>query len=568
MNTSVSNPDSSAPSAPGVVVGCGWVELGVVVVGCGDRQRGCGALQRASRRRVPGFTPSVANRIAQPTGTSYNDTVLAAGTYYYRVAAEDAAGNVGPASNEASATVGDTQAPSAPGTLSAVGSVGKATLSWAAATDNVGVVRYNVHRGTQRRLHPQRRQPDRAAEHARLRRHDRARQLLLQGHRRRRGRQHRRRLERGERDRARRHDRAERTRPGLQRTGRPAAPSTSAGPAPPTTSPSLRYNVHRGTSAASPPAPATGSRNRPGTSYADSGLATGSYFYKVTAEDAAGNISAASNEATATVADATPPSIPGTLTATAAGSTINLSWGAATDNVGVSRYNLHRGTTQRLHPQHRQPDRATDRAQLRRHQPRPRHLLLQAHRRRRRRQHRPRQQHRHRHRRRHHPTQHPHPHRQRRRRPNQPQLDRRHRQRRRHPLQPPPLHQQRLHPQHRQPNRATHHHQLHRHRPQRRHLLLQAHRRRRRRQHQRPLKPSHRHRHRTPRHRPRRRLRTRHRHRHHASPTNPAPATTAPSPTPPGPAPATANTATPSPSTAPTPPPPSPTPTASTSPPA
>ena len=56
------------------------------------------------------------------------------------------------------------------------------------------------------------------------------------------------------------------------------------------------------------------------------------------------------NEASATVADATPPSIPGTLTATASGSTINLGWGAATDNVAVSRYNLHRGTTSGFTP--------------------------------------------------------------------------------------------------------------------------------------------------------------------------------------------------------------------------
>ena len=45
-------------------------------------------------------------------------------------------------------TGGDTTAPSVPGSLGAVGSVGRATLSWSASTDNVGVVRYNVHRGT------------------------------------------------------------------------------------------------------------------------------------------------------------------------------------------------------------------------------------------------------------------------------------------------------------------------------------------------------------------------------------------------------------------------------------
>ncbi len=51
------------------------------------------------RSTTAGFTPSTANRIAQPTGTTYPDAPLATGTYYYRVTAEDAAGNVGPASS-------------------------------------------------------------------------------------------------------------------------------------------------------------------------------------------------------------------------------------------------------------------------------------------------------------------------------------------------------------------------------------------------------------------------------------------------------------------------------------
>ena len=57
------------------------------------------------RSTTSGFTPSVGNRIAQPAGLSYTDTGLAAGTYYYKVQAEDAAGNLSGASNEASATV-------------------------------------------------------------------------------------------------------------------------------------------------------------------------------------------------------------------------------------------------------------------------------------------------------------------------------------------------------------------------------------------------------------------------------------------------------------------------------
>ena len=46
------------------------------------------------RSTTTGFTPSAANRIAQPTGTNYTDIGLSPGTYYYRVIAEDAASNL------------------------------------------------------------------------------------------------------------------------------------------------------------------------------------------------------------------------------------------------------------------------------------------------------------------------------------------------------------------------------------------------------------------------------------------------------------------------------------------
>ena len=92
------------------------------------------------RSTVAGFVPGVSNRIGQPTGTSYTDTV-AAGTYFYRVTAEDAAGNVGAASNEASATVtSDTAAPSVSVTAPAGGATVSGTVTvQASASDNVGV---------------------------------------------------------------------------------------------------------------------------------------------------------------------------------------------------------------------------------------------------------------------------------------------------------------------------------------------------------------------------------------------------------------------------------------------
>ena len=49
---------------------------------------------RVHRSTTANFTPSAANRVATvATGTTYTDTGLAAGTYYYKVVAADAAGN-------------------------------------------------------------------------------------------------------------------------------------------------------------------------------------------------------------------------------------------------------------------------------------------------------------------------------------------------------------------------------------------------------------------------------------------------------------------------------------------
>ena len=61
--------------------------------------------------------------------------------------------------------------------------------------------------------------------------------------------------------------------------------------------------------------------------------------------DAASNLSGAATitEATAVCADTTAPTTPGTLSATAAGAgEVDLSWGAATDNVGVTGYQVWR----------------------------------------------------------------------------------------------------------------------------------------------------------------------------------------------------------------------------------
>ena len=231
------------------------------------------------RGRPPASRPTPRTGSRSRPGTSYADTGLATGTYYYKVTAEDAAGNISAASNEAAATVADATPPTAPGALAAGVAGSTVDLSWTAATDNVGVVRYNVHRGTTSGLHAQPGEPDRAADRARA-----------------------------------------------------------------------------------TPTPAS----RPGT-----------YFYKVTAEDAAGNVSPVSNTASATVADTTAPSAPASLTATGGAGQASLTWTAATDNVGVTRYNVHRSTTTGFTPSAGKPIAQPTGTELHRHGPRRRHLLLQ-----------------------------------------------------------------------------------------------------------------------------------------------------------------------------------------------
>ena len=86
------------------------------------------------------------------------------------------------------------------------------------------------------------------------------------------------------------------------------------------------------------------------TTLAVSGLtASTTYSFTVKAKDAAGNVSVASNAISVTtlapVADTTAPTA-ATLSASGTTSTTtNLSWTGATDNVGVTGYDVYRGTT-------------------------------------------------------------------------------------------------------------------------------------------------------------------------------------------------------------------------------
>jgi glucose/arabinose dehydrogenase/PKD repeat protein len=129
--------DSTPPSAPGNIKATG--SLGKVTLDWDASTDAVGvAGYEVYRSTTAGFTPSAANRIATPTATGYVDPV-AAGTYYYRVKATDAAGNLSTASGEASATALADQPPTASLTSPAAGTVSGTVTLKATGGDDVGV---------------------------------------------------------------------------------------------------------------------------------------------------------------------------------------------------------------------------------------------------------------------------------------------------------------------------------------------------------------------------------------------------------------------------------------------
>ncbi len=210
--TDAAPPDTTAPGAPGA--------LAATVTGTAVALSWTAATDNTAvtgytvhRSATAGFTPATTTRIADTTGLSYTDTNRPAGTWYYRVTATDAAGNTGPGSNEATATIQpppDTTAPGAPGALAATVTGTAVALSWTAATDNTAVTGYTVHR------------------------------------------------------------------------------SATAGFTPATT---------------------TRIADTTGLSYTDTNRPVGTWYYRVTATDAAGNTGTGSNEATATIQPAAPPTV-------------------------------------------------------------------------------------------------------------------------------------------------------------------------------------------------------------------------------------------------------------------
>jgi chitodextrinase len=300
--------------------------------------------------RCLGSTCSNFAQIGASTTTTYSDTAaVGSSTYNYRVRANDAAGNLGPYSATVSATTpagSDTQAPTVPGgvTASPVSST-QVNLAWTASTDNVGVTTYFVERcaGTNCTSFTQIATTS-GPSYA---------NTGLTG-----STTYRYRVRAGDAagNRSAYSSIATATTPAVPDTTPPTAPGNLNAAAISATQINLTwtastdnvavtgYRIERclgaGCSSFTQVATATGA------AFGDTGLAASSpYSYRIRAVDAAGNLSAYSGVASATTAapDTTPPSPPTNLSATAvSNSQINLSWTAATDNVGVTSYLVER----------------------------------------------------------------------------------------------------------------------------------------------------------------------------------------------------------------------------------
>ena len=286
-------------------------------------------------------------QVGTAPGVTYADTgLLPATSYTYRTRASDAAGNLSSYSNTSTATTAaDTTPPTAPSNLAANASgISGIALSWTASTDNVGVTNYLVERcqgagcttfaqvGTSAgTTYVDSGLPAGTAYSYRTRATDAAGNLSS-------------------------YSNTASATTNAPDTTPPTAPSSLAATASGGSGINLtwagstdnvgvtNYLVERcqgvgcttfaqvGTSAS--------------TAFADTGLLAGTtYSYRTRATDAAGNFSGYSNTASATTVapDTTPPTAPGNLVATAAGSGgINLIWSASTDNIGVTNYLIER----------------------------------------------------------------------------------------------------------------------------------------------------------------------------------------------------------------------------------
>ncbi len=141
--------DTQSPSAPSnLTLSVSGTQISLTWTASTDN---IGVIQYSVERSTSATTGF--NQIATPSINSYTNTSLSASTtYYYRIRAQDAAGNLSAYSSirhaRTTQTIIDTQAPSIPNGFIATGGDGQIVLTWTASTDNIGVTQYSVERST------------------------------------------------------------------------------------------------------------------------------------------------------------------------------------------------------------------------------------------------------------------------------------------------------------------------------------------------------------------------------------------------------------------------------------
>ncbi len=264
------------------------------------------------------------------TTTSYSDGPIAPGTYHYTVRAVDAAGNLSDPSNQVTAEVLDTEDPTAPGNLDATAQGAfQVDLTWEESTDNVGVVAYLIYRddvqidsvdGTTTSYTDNVLPPATYTYHV----------LAVD-------------------------DAGNLSDPSNADTVTMLVPDDELPTVPGSLTAALNgsdqvdlswdestdnvgvtaYRVYRNDALIATVSPAS--------SYSDTDVPARDHEYRVRAEDAAGNLSDPSNPAGVIVPDAEAPSPPGSLAASAVdGGPVQLTWEAASDNLGVAGYEVFR----------------------------------------------------------------------------------------------------------------------------------------------------------------------------------------------------------------------------------
>jgi large repetitive protein len=337
--------DTTAPSVPGGLVANR--ANGVATLSWSPSTDNVGLDgYRVYRGLTPGFMPDAAILVTTTSATTFSEP-LTAGTYYYRVVAVDLVGNASAASAAAQVVLPDTVAPTTPSTVSAtVSGPGAVTVTWGASSDNVAVTGYAVYRGSTAdfavgtatfvgQTGPTATFGDTDVPQGT--RYYKVVALDAAG------------------NRSNVSTAASVTVPDSSAPTAPTALTATAGSG----SVSLAwqaatddvgvtgYRVYRTSTSPAVVAPANLVGTATTTTYVDGPPSDGTWYYTVVAVDGAGNAGPAAPTASATFSgpDVAAPSQVGSVSAAVDGATVTLTWAAATDNVGVTGYEVFRGTS-------------------------------------------------------------------------------------------------------------------------------------------------------------------------------------------------------------------------------